>query len=335
MTFNYTALKSIPAELCTRQLVTLDLSHNLLASVPSALWRLSALNELSLEDNMLTSLDPRASQQDATAEASELSLEDSVLTSLDARANKQADAEEGSGLANLKILNIAHNRIASSAGLELLVSLKALVELRFSPQQATVKVEAGLADAVESVPQDGGRTLHEFQLRQLEPTDEDNDLDVSEQNPYDEGEGDALAIVIARARQDPLTPPITAIIASTIAAPSPAPSHRLHAKQEEVGKRVFELIEKRLLAGASVASLGERFDDVELVVAVPELNSLFSQTQQRVDGFAQYYLSTRGRHFYAGLSDGQRLPSGAVFKVGAAAVCVPSASPGRISARAS
>lgn len=301
MTINYTALERIPYELCSRQLVKLDLAHNLLVALPSAIWRLSALSELSLEDNLLTSLDPIDPEQTATADA-------------------KSEAAESGGLANLKILNLSRNRLAACEGLEMLESLK-LVELRFRPQQ--MEVEPGLADAVESVPQDDGRTLREYRLRQQPPPDEDNDDIASEQQPVyetdDDAERGAEAAIVARARQDPLTPPITAIIAKAVAEPSPAPSHRPHSKQEEVGKRVFEVIEKRLLeqmGGASGASLGERFDDFELSIAVPELNSLFNQTEERLENFARYYLSTRGRHLYTGVSGDQLLPDGAVFKVG-------------------
>jgi hypothetical protein len=231
------------------------------------------------------------------------------------------------------VLDVRRNRIATIGGLGRLSELKSLIEVRFHPQDEDVRVEEGLSGALESVPRDGGRTLHEFQRTTQEPLDEDNDDE-------DEAESE-LAIVGAVAQgpdadlldpltPDPLTPPIEDIIAQTSHEPSQEPSHGPHLKQREVGGRVHEMIKRSLLEqlrrdGARVDSLGEVFDDFELVVAVPELNSLFNQTVDRLEGFAGYYLSTRGQHMYSNAPDGElpqrapgELPRGAVFKVGPA-----------------
>jgi hypothetical protein len=75
------------------------------------------------------------------------------------------------------------------------------------------------------------------------------------------------------------------------------------------------LLEQLRAAGTDVTSLSDVFDDFELVVAVPELNSLYFQTMDRLEGFARYYLFTRGHHLWTDAREGALLPHGAVFKV--------------------
>lgn len=289
----------MPVELCSNKLVKLDLAYNLLESLPSAIGRLSALVDLSLEGNLLTSL--------------------LVLGNDGAADPEQRAADERGGLASLRVLNVRHNRITTSAGLGDFSGLKSLVEVRFSPQDVLEgQVEQGLAEAVESISKDDGRTLREHQLNRLEPPDEDVDDDaISDILPayLTEDETDLMG-----AAEDPLKPPISAIIEQAAPKPSLPQSQRPHPKQQEVGGRVFKMIEKSLLdqlrsGGAQVESLGDAFDDFELVVAVPELNSLFNQTTERLEGFARYYLSTRGQRLWTHANEGELLPHGAVFKV--------------------
>lgn len=307
VTINHSALASVPDELCGSQLIKLDLSYNLLKSLPPALGRLSALVELSLEGNLLTSL--------------------RLLGGVEGAEPEQSVGDDYC-LVNLRVLNVRRNRITTSAGLGDFSCFKSSVEVRFSPQDVPQEeLEQGLSGAVESISQDDGRTLHEFQLKRLEPPDEDVDDDlVSDILPADLTESEAEAQrALALASEDPLKPPITAIIAQAEIAHaarelSPQPSQRPHLKQQEVGSRVFEMIEKSLLeqlqsGDANVKSLGDAYDDFELIVAVPELNSLFNQTLERLKGFARYYLSTRGQHLWTDVNENELLPHDVVFKV--------------------
>lgn len=235
--------------------------------------------------------------------------------------------------ANLRELDLRYNRIARSAGLRDLLGLGPAVEVRFEPQTVPsgVAIELGLSAAVESVPRDGGRLLREMIRERIDEVD-DEDVDDMTSEADDSTKADieeaTRRIVMRLAKKDPLTPPISEIISLTDAHPTAAPSHRPHAKQHEVGGRLFDMIERALLdalrtkEGPPVQSLGDAFDDFELVVAVPELNSLYFQTADRLECFARHYLATRGRHFWSRALDGVQdeaqakvLPHDAIFKV--------------------
>ncbi|KAJ1637037.1 hypothetical protein T492DRAFT_347393 [Pavlovales sp. CCMP2436] len=302
LTVNFSALASVPEAVCKMVcLVEINLDHNRLKKLPPALGRLCALVSLSVEDNLLE----------------ELTLDDC-----------------SGGLENLQVLNVVGNHIASTPSLGCLPSLKTLqFKPQARPQPGLAEAMESLAEAMESLPYDEGRALREYARAHDVADDEDEDegemtaeeerrrrrrldhqitqppvVDLTLSSEAEEEEAE----VEVQQKEDPLRPSIDQILARPVVITSRlGGEHKPHDKQQEVGARIFGLI-KETLEHPPFLALRSRFDDFELVVAVPELNSLYDQTKDRLLGFAEYYATTREQHFY---SPAGELPDGACFKI--------------------
>jgi Leucine-rich repeat (LRR) protein/ankyrin repeat protein len=290
LTINYTALKSIPEGLCSlTSLVKLDFGHNVLEALPAGLTNLCALAELSVEDNLLKTL--------------ELGHCD------DASAGTTLGAPPlcVEGLCNLRLLNVSRNYLGKASAQQI-VSLPPCCRLTFEPQG--VDNPPALLDAISSFADGDGCALLEFcRLNAVIGADEDVDECLEEGADGDGRDDDLPTCLLDSQQDDPITPSIDQIVREAGPIDSPLLRDKPHEKQQEVAARLLALIVAHM---DKLRTPLRDFEEFELVIAVPELNSLYNQTLARLERFARFFLETRGEHLLPEKLSGS---NGAVFKI--------------------